>query len=168
MKKYVIKLLILYLFISFFVLSCGTTLKNETIAEKYSCNNYEFSTALVEMVDSETNGEISGDTHFHSQNGNEIFFSYQKYNSGRDAFNRLKKEKEEADKIITENELMDGGKVVGKKVVFYAEKQMSAGLYKNYFLIWTKESLLKETSMFYWIRSTSLAGIEEMEKECKF
>jgi hypothetical protein len=32
---------------------------------------YDFSVALMEMVDEETNGEISGDTHFHSKNNNE-------------------------------------------------------------------------------------------------
>jgi hypothetical protein len=63
---------------------------------------------------------------------------------------------------------MNGGKAVGKKIVFYAEKKSSFGIDKNYYLLWTKESVLTEDSMFYWIRSKSLAGIEEMEKECKF
>ncbi len=163
MKKFAIKILLLYTFLLFFGFSCGTIHKNTNNKERYSCKNYDFSAALVEIVDAETNGEISGDTHFHSKKNNEIFYSYQRYDSSRKALDKLGKEQKEADKLLKEKDLKDNsGKEVGKKIVFYAEKQMSAGLYKNYFLLWTKGS------MFYWIRSKSLAGIKEMEKECEF
>lgn len=171
MKKYILKSLNVTL--DFFVIvlgfNCGTYLNQNTgKSERYSCRDYEFSAALMEMVDAETNGKISGDTHFHSKGGNEIFYSYQRYNSSREAFDKLKKEQKETDKTLEEIELMNGGKVVGKKIVVFAEKKGSFGIDKNYYLLWIKESVWTETSMFYRIRSKSLAGIKEMEKECKF
>ena len=166
MKKFVIKSLIV---ISCFLVltvgfSCGKY-KSKTAekVKRYGCKDYEFSAAFVEFE-----SESSGDTHFHSKNGNEIFYSYQGFDSTRDALYKLKEKQKEADRILKETELIKGGKVVGKKIVFYAEKQRDFGIDKNYYLLWTKEFLLKQTSMFYWIRSESLAGIEEIEKECKF
>lgn len=162
MKKYAIKILNLYLFLLFFGLSCGTMHKSNNNPEKYSCRNYEFST-LMEIVDEETKGKISGDTHFRSIEDNEIFYSYNRYDSREKAIDKLKEEQKEANKIFKEEALKDSnGKEIGKKLVFYTEKQMSAGLYKNYYLLWTKDSI------FNLIRSKSLAGIEEMEKVCQF
>ncbi len=97
------------------------------------------------------------------ENGNEIFYSYNRYDSKQEAFNELEKDKTKAKKILKESVLKNkDGNEIGKKVVIYVVKKGTAEIYKNYYLLWTKDSML------YSIRSESLSGIKEMEKECKF
>ena len=100
---------------------------------------------------------------FALKEGNEIFYSYRHYKSKEEATENLEKQKTEDKEIIREEDIKDNNrKTIGKKVVFYAEKLGIAEIYKNYYLLWTNKS------SFYWIRSKSISGIEEMEKECKF
>lgn len=149
------KLLIFLTLLAAFLFSgCKSDTKNDSADRKFhKCKDYKLDVP-IEMVDVETQGEKSGDTHFPSfSTDTELFFSYNRFESEETALNHLKETEKRAWRIIRNDEIKDSsGNKIGEKTIIIT--------LNSYELLWTKGLMLNH------VIGESLAAIEEIEKDC--
>ncbi|HMS39174.1 MAG TPA: hypothetical protein PKE69_03030 [Pyrinomonadaceae bacterium] len=146
-------------------LGCGVYTETETFPDRnYACKDYKLS-AQMEIVDVETNGKRSGDTHFRATVDAVVFFSYNLTESSEKAIEEIRVKENTAKSVIRKSVIKDSQKQkIGEKLVFLSEDKLpiSKTIEKKYNLLWSNEA------MIYLVSSKSLAAIEEIKKTCNF